>query len=95
MAVNAGDIGTIIEIETGQDLEGATALEIRYRKPDGSVGAWDALPYQTTKAQYTTLEGDIDIAGEWRFQVYAELAEWSGTSTIVSLTVGEAYTPDA
>ena len=78
--IYVGDIGTIIELDSGVALAGASPLQIKYEKPDGTTrGAWTASIYDTTKAKYATLANDLDQAGVWTFQIYAEgLTGWSG-----------------
>ena len=72
------DTGVVIELDAMTDITSQSILQIKYRRPDGSVGGWDATVVDTTKAQYTTLPGDLDVPGEWVFQIYVVLPGWSG-----------------
>lgn len=88
-----GDIGTEIILEAGEPLTDQTTLQIRYIKPTGETGTWDAEVYGVgdTQAIYVTIEGDIDEAGVWKFQLYVELTDWLGYGTISTL---EIYEPE-
>jgi len=69
-------IGMEIFIETGVDVSSATTLHIRYTKPDDSIGFFVATDKTVgTKIgcfYLTNSATDIDQAGNWTFQVYAE-----------------------
>lgn len=85
------DVGVLISIDFfgAVDLSEATAITIRYRKPDGTEGTWTGTA-ETSFAQYTTVEGDIDQAGVWFLQAFAEFATGVVVSSNVeSRTVGE------
>lgn len=63
-----------LTLETSQTLSSATTLQIRAKKPnDGDVVSEDASVVETTKARASFSDTDLDTAGEWRFQVYAEI----------------------
>lgn len=71
---------TVITLDTGVTLTGASAAKIIYRKPSGETGTWTASVTQTTKVTYTTDEADLDEGGLWKFQAYAVVsgAEYYG-----------------
>lgn len=75
-----GEVGTDIILETGKALAGATLLNIKYQKPDGTTGSWTGTIDTATKVKYTLSSGDIDQAGVWTFQAYVEVAggKWYG-----------------
>lgn len=53
-----------------QDVTGALATKIKYKKPDTSLGSFNASVTNASSGtlQYSvTSSGDIDQAGEWRF----------------------------
>jgi hypothetical protein len=90
--VFVGDVGTIIYLETGVDLSAATSLTIRVRKrAEGShnkhLVTWTGEVYNTTQIKYTIVEGDLDYAGVYSLQAYAELADWEGHGDEVELYV--------
>jgi hypothetical protein len=76
------DIGTLINVDVGSDITGATVHQIKYIKPDGSSGNWDAT-VSTQYLQYTTADGDLDELGDWEVQAYVETAsgKWHGEVT--------------
>jgi hypothetical protein len=83
----AGDIGTDIICECGENITGATGTIIKYKKPDGAEGQWVADIYNDPESEltnstlkYTTKEGDwleADI-GNWDITVFMVLDGWSG-----------------
>jgi hypothetical protein len=70
------DIGTLIKVDVGSDVSLATAHLIKYVKPDGDEGEWDAT-VSTRYLQYVTTDGDLDQLGQW--QVQAKVQTPSGT----------------
>jgi hypothetical protein len=85
-----GDIDTRIILECGVDVSAGTTLEIHYVKPSGETGIWEADPVdgEETQIYYDTLEDDLDEAGDWQLQAYAELTSgWEGHGEIAILTV--------
>ena len=75
-----GDIKTEIVLNAGVALGSPGTLKIKYQKPDGNTGEWDADVYETTKARYLIQNGDLDVPGLWIFQIYIQLAGggWKG-----------------
>ena len=56
-----------LSLETATNMAGAEELEIEYRKPDATAGAWTATGSGTTV--YRDIPGDEnDQAGVWRFR---------------------------
>ena len=35
-----GDIGTLIKVDAGTDLSGATQVKIVFKKPSGTINSW-------------------------------------------------------
>ena len=69
-----GDIGRQFELDAGEDITTATVLQIKYKKPDGTTGAWTAVVSGTDYAVYTTqLADDLDQLGKWLIQLYVEM----------------------
>lgn len=72
-------IGVEVSIKVGIDISNASTLDIRYTKPDGTVGKWqlsDGVAYELEDSEHyvrftTTLTTQIDESGTWNFQVYA------------------------
>ena len=88
MGAQVGDIGTIIRYTSETDLSDASILKLKYKKPDGTSGEWEADVYETYSAQYeTTLATDLDKAGDWKLQIYMETTDWKGHSEIKTFGV--------
>jgi hypothetical protein len=71
-----GTIGLKIWIDAGLDISGATLIQLRYNKPDGSAGNFSGT-YEFRDPDHgafyiTTSATDIDQAGAWTFQLYVE-----------------------
>ncbi|MEW6754729.1 MAG: hypothetical protein AB1505_27670 [Candidatus Latescibacterota bacterium] len=64
VAIIVDDVGTVLALDTGVDLSAASQVQILYRKPSGTTGAWVGEA-SSTKAVDTTQEGDIDEVGTW------------------------------
>ena len=73
-----GDVGTKIRCDAGMDISAASSLKIRYAKPDGTKGLWDATLEGTRFAYYITQDGDLDQIGQWEVQIYATIGSWTG-----------------
>jgi hypothetical protein len=83
-----GDTGTAIVLDTGQSLAGASSVSILARKPDGATDVtWTGTVVETTKVQFSTLAGTLDMAGEWRLQARVVLPSGTWLGETVGLTV--------
>jgi len=86
--VHVGDIGCQIVLDIERDLNTATLKKIKFQRPDGITGEWDAVLFDTTKMGYVTIaETDLDQHGVWQFQPYAEFTNWKGHGKIISISV--------
>lgn len=88
--IHVGDIGTLFEItleddstdpHSAVDLTGNTTLEIIFFKPDKTKLTKIALlvgPATDGKISYTTISGDLNVAGKWLIQAHIVLltGEW-------------------
>lgn len=63
-----------INLNTGIDISGYSTLCIKYKKPDGTTGAWPATidPSNSNKMYYDCETEDIDQSGEWAIQASVE-----------------------
>lgn len=83
-----GDTGTAIVLDTGQSLAGASAVSILARKPNGSTEVtWTGTVVESTKVQFLTLAGTLDMAGDWLLQVRVVLASGTWLGETARLTV--------
>jgi len=87
-------VGLAIRLETGQDVSSATNIVFNIRKPNGKKVTWSGTAYQTTKLQYVTQSGDLDVAG-W-YSVYPTLAigGWVGAGTPTNFLIEDPEKPD-
>ena len=83
-----GDIGTLIELETGETLTGGDNALIYYQKPSGDTGSWTGV-VDGSKITYTTAAvTDIDEPGPWKLQGYVELSTpWKGKTVVIQMDV--------
>jgi len=86
-----GDVGTVVTVETSNDLSAATLLELHVRKPSGAGVTWAGALADTTKIQYTILAGDFDEAGSWSLQAYVESPDWTGLGDTATFIVKEPF----
>ncbi len=63
-----GDTGTIIQLDTGASLAGASEMTIEARRPDGTTVSWAATAVDGTKLQFVTLANTLNQAGDWKLQ---------------------------
>jgi len=67
-----------IELTAGVDITGATIKRIKYKKPSGVEGYWDAsVSDASTGVIYydVALQTEIDESGEWIFWAYITFAD--------------------
>jgi hypothetical protein len=88
METFVGDVIDII-VRTGITLTGASDLLIKYRKPDGTTGAWVStiVGGNPTYMHYETVAGDLDQNGVWQLQAYAAFGADVGNGKIVNVRV--------
>jgi hypothetical protein len=89
--VFVGDVGTIIQLETGVDLSSATTVTIRVKKKGEkhqiSVEEWTGTVASTTKVRHVSAAGDFDVAGTYLLQAHVLMPSWEGYGGIVELPV--------
>jgi len=67
-----------IELTTEVDITGATVKRIKYKKPGGTEGYWDAsVSNALTGVIYhdVLLPAEMDESGEWTFWAYITFAD--------------------
>jgi hypothetical protein len=69
--------GLRLKVKTCIDLEGVSAASIKYRKPDGSCGSFEAgiSDVRGGILIHECIETDIDQAGWWVFWASVALAD--------------------
>lgn len=62
-----GDTGVVFKVFSNTDLSTATSISFEVKKQNGQLVNWVARVDSTNSfyATYTTLESDLDVAGEW------------------------------
>lgn len=89
--VFVGDIGTVIQLETGVDISTATTVSIKVKKRSAkheiSLADWVGTVESNTKVKYTSVSGDFNVAGTYRLQAYVKMSTWEGHGGIVELPV--------
>jgi hypothetical protein len=80
MPAHVGDIGTDIIFDVGESLSSATVHTLKYRKPNGAVGSWNATVVGNTLKFTTSALSDLDVVGKWLIQAYVEMPAWKGHS---------------
>lgn len=82
-----------LKLNTRHSLSGATVLKILYTKPDGVTSGFFTATASGTYLTYNVQAGDIDVAGEWTFQAYAEIAGLIGWGSLTTKTFLTPITP--
>ncbi len=87
--------GTFKESGTVVDISGAATKTIKFEKPDGTT--MDKPGSFVTDGtdgllEYRSVDGDLDIGGDWRLQGYIDLGGWKGHSDIVNFKVYDSLT---
>lgn len=85
------DIGTVIKVDCGTDLTGATAMKIKVKKPDGTKVEWSASIVEVQKLAYTIVSGDLDQDGTYYLNASLTLNGWSGLGETASFVVYDPY----
>lgn len=87
-----GDVGTIISLNTGVVISGATALSIEALKPSGAKVSWSGIIGDDTKSvEHVITAGELDEAGDYIVQAKLTLGSgiWRGAS--VTLKILDAF----
>lgn len=83
-----GAVGRKIVLKVYVDITSATILRIKYTKPDGTRGYFDAIENTPTSMSYTTVsKSDLDVLGTWILQAYVVTPTWSDHGNIARLFV--------
>ena len=97
-SIYLNDWGTVFEVTlvdelaAAVDVSTATTQEIVFRKPDGTVETKTSTFTNTGtdgKIEYTTVAGDLDVAGRWTIQGHVILPTGDFRSAIGEFHVRE------
>ena len=105
--VYVGDVGTLLVLDTNEDISTASTTEIRVKKGDGTIATWNAhkdiiAPIDTSVIEYSTqsytdpvtsvVTYDLNCAGIYKVQVYIILPTgWSGLGETAEFQVYDVF----
>lgn len=89
--IYVGDIGTVILVDCGTVITGATNTKLKIKKPDGSKVEWTATIDGTQKLKYTVISGDLNVAGAYYLNASLTLSGWSGLGETATFSVYDPY----
>jgi len=81
------NIGTVIDIDMGQDISGASTTDLYVKKPDGTEDIWTGIIYESNYIRYVIVADDLNEAGTYYIQPYLVMSGWSGYGKTVSFKV--------
>lgn len=96
----AGDIGTLIDVNTCTLVVGATVSRLIVQKPSGVSFNWEGEVSDIenpvsgnieTHIQYTVVDGDFDEVGQYMVVAYIVSPTWSGHGTMASFNVHDVF----
>lgn len=76
--IYVGDTGLVITANVGESTIGATATSFVVKKPDGTTATWTAAVKDDFNITYTTVAGDLSVAGQYKVQAQVS---WGVSST--------------
>lgn len=82
------DIGTVVSLNTGVVITGASGLSIEVKKPSGTVASWaGAIGADTKSVEHTIAANDLDEAGDYILQAKLTLngGTWRGKSVVYTV----------
>ena len=100
-SLRKGDVGTFLRWTVSEDgspvdVSGATVKQLKLLKPDGtqltktlvnSTKSTDKKDGTDGRVEYVTVAGDVSAKGTYKWQLFFNLASWSGNSWQGSFTV--------
>lgn len=89
--IYVGDIGTVILVDCGTVITGATNTKLKVKKPDGSEVEWTATIDGTQKLKYIVASGDLNVAGTYYLNALLILGSWAGLGETATFSVYDPY----
>jgi len=90
----SSDIGTVVSLNTGSVISGASSYSISVKKPDGTTTTWSAILDTTDTTNqslaHTVIAGDITIGGMYVLQAvvnFSSGAVFYGQSVVYRVNV--------
>ncbi|RLI53955.1 MAG: hypothetical protein DRP09_14435 [Candidatus Thorarchaeota archaeon] len=84
--VFVGDTVDVV-LDVGCDVSGTSVQKIKYKKPSGESGAWDATVLGDNPTKIKADNVVFDRAGQWEIQAYVESMTLKSHGKIVRLLV--------
>ena len=85
------EVGTVITVDCGCDITGATGTALKVKKPDGTEVSWTATIYDSNYLRYTTVSGDLDQVGVYYVQSYLTIGGWTGRGETAEFIIYDKY----
>ena len=85
--IYAGDIGTCIDVDCGENLSTAITHKLFVRNPQKEIVEWTTAIEQTTKLRHIIVAGDLANVGIYSIQPYIEFSGWKGRGDTVFLNI--------
>ena len=86
-----GEYGTVITVDCGSDITGATNLILKVRKPNGTEVEWVATIYNSNYLRYTVVVDDFDQVGTYHLQASLTLVGWNGPGETTEFEIYDEY----
>jgi len=89
-SIFVGCVGTLVKVTVKDDkdvvdLSTATTKTLLIQRPNESTARAMSMDFLTDGSDgiliYSLLSGDIDVAGDWTFQIYIETPSWQDHTT--------------
>jgi len=81
-----GDVGTVLSVDVGVDVSGASSAKMVFKPPNSAAFSRTAST-SGEAVQYTTTALDFTEPGVWTLQAWVDLGSWSGYSVPAEYTV--------
>jgi hypothetical protein len=91
--VYVDDLGTLIQLDVGEDINTASTIEIKVKEPDGTEVTWSATESSgdSNVIEHTIVAEDIDQPGSYLLQAHIVLGTWTGVGETAQLQVHEKF----
>jgi len=86
-----GDVGTIVVVNCGCSIVGASNCKLKVRKPGGTLVIWTAVIYQQNYLKYVVQAGDLAQNGTYKLQASLTLGDWAGLGETAAFIIYRAY----
>ena len=93
MKIYQYDVGTLFQLDVGEDVTEATTLQIRVKFPDDTTTNWTATQNEDDDniIEYATETGDLGQTGQHLIRAYVVLPSWAGHGETKEFWVHEPW----